>query len=276
MDIDVLDYFQSKADRYDEVDKQVYWRLSDTLLWETLSGRSLELLKPGFTFLDAGGGTGRWSARVLDAYPAATGWLVDLSADMLAVAEQKRTGAREGRLTTLRGDLEALPEKVTGQQFDVVFNFHNVIGFLKDPTAALRGLAALLKPGGHLITLAPSVYHSAYFNISNGRFDEAARAIRERQATFTEGMPPLRLFTPHQLSEVYAEIGCPAEVVTGFPSAIYPTFHETQIEGTGQSVEDILGTPEGFEKVLEMERSLLEFPDIASRGNNIFVLGRKQ
>ncbi|MEV0008973.1 methyltransferase [Streptomyces sp. NPDC047973] len=275
-EIDVLSYFRGKADRYDEVDQQVYWRLSDTLLWETLSGKSLDSFEPGFSFLDAGGGTGRWATRVLDSYPQARGWLVDLSEDMLAVAEGKRTGDRAGRFTTVRGDLEKLPDEITGQRFDVIFNFHNVIGFLGDPLEALRGLAALLNPGGHLITLAPSLYHSTYFNLANGRFDEAERAVREQRATFTEGMPPLRLFTPHQLTGMYEEIGCPVEVLTGFPSVIYPTFQETQIEGTGQSVEKILGTPEGFQRVLDIERCLVDAPDVAARGNNIFVVGRKR
>ena len=40
----VLQYFKGKASGYDLVEGQVYWRLSDQLLWHLFNGSSLSKL----------------------------------------------------------------------------------------------------------------------------------------------------------------------------------------------------------------------------------------
>ncbi|MFD7712651.1 class I SAM-dependent methyltransferase [Streptomyces sp. NPDC059785] len=276
MPADILSYFRNKAGRYDEVDQQVYWRLSDELLWKTLTTTCLDKLRPDFTFLDAGGGTGRWTQRVLDAYPHARGVLVDLSPDMLAVAAAKRTGDRADRMLLVQGDLGDLPPDVREMRFDVVWNFHNVIGFVPEPGAVLRSLTGLLSEQGTLITLAPNRYHAVYFNLSTGRLDDARQAATTGTATFTDDMPPLRLFGPDELVDLYAAAGCRAELITGFPSAVYPSAQETQLAGSSPGVVQLLGDPAVFADVLAIEELLLTQPDLAARGNNIYVAGRRE
>ncbi|OKI02546.1 hypothetical protein A6A06_16145 [Streptomyces sp. CB02923] len=275
MTADIISYFRDKADRYDEVDQQVYWRLSDELLWDALNRHVLEGLPEDFAFLDAGGGTGRWTAKVLDAYPRSGGLLVDLSEDMLAVAAAKRSGDRAHRMEIVQGNLEALPEEVTTRSFDVIWNFHNVIGFLTDPAKVIATLSGRLKPGGRIVTLAPNRYHSAYFNLANGRLAEARNAVDKGSATFTDDMPPLRLFTPRELADMYERAGCSVEVVTGFPATLYPSFQETQIEGSSKHIVDLLEDPQVFADVLDMEKTITAMPDVAARGNNIFIVGKK-
>ncbi|MGW4059788.1 class I SAM-dependent methyltransferase [Amycolatopsis sp. NPDC004747] len=272
---DIVSYFHRKAGRYDEVDRQVYWRLSDELLWDTLTGSFLDQLPPDFTFLDAGGGTGRWTQRVLDAYPQARGVLVDLSPDMLAVAAAKRTGNRAGRLELVHGDLGDLPADVRDRRFDVIWNFHNVIGFVPDPAAVLTALAGLLTEDGVLVTLAPNRYHGVYFNLATGRLDAARRAAETGVSTFTDDMPPLRLFTPDELTSLYAGAGCRVDLLTGFPCAVYPARQETQLDGSSPAVVDLLGDPAVFADVLAIEKQLAKAPDVAARGNNILVAGRR-
>ena len=58
-----FEYFKNKAADYDRVDEQVYWRLSDSILWHTFNEYILKNLPSNFSFLDAGGGTGRWSEK---------------------------------------------------------------------------------------------------------------------------------------------------------------------------------------------------------------------
>src|ERR1700730_8630484 len=82
---DVLSYFAEKAIHYDAVDQQPYWRLSDELLWWLLETQIFKALGPAPRILDAGGGTGRWAIRVLQAIPGAHLTLADLSPDMMAV-----------------------------------------------------------------------------------------------------------------------------------------------------------------------------------------------
>src|SRR4051812_37178797 len=72
----------------------------------TRSPRRRRLLKRP---LNAGGGTARWSAKVLTAFPAAIGLVVDASPHMLAVAHRNLASAcLDTRCTVQRGDLDRL------------------------------------------------------------------------------------------------------------------------------------------------------------------------
>lgn len=272
----VVDYFKAKADDYDLVDHQVYWRLSDTLLWETLDSEVLKRLPPDFTFLDAGGGTGRWSDHMLCVYPQARGHLYDLSPDMVrqATIKAERKGYSD-RLAVKIGLLENVEQHYASSGFDLVFNAHNVLGFVDDPGEVIKQLANLLKPGGMLVSFLPNKYHLTFFNIFVGNLDEAEMPGRTGRGRFTAQMPYIHLFTPHGVVEQYDAAGLSVTKLTGFPNAIYPGMQETAIRGSTASLENMLGDPERFDRVLAIERALLREPDIAARGNNIFVVGTK-
>jgi hypothetical protein len=74
---EVIEYFAQKADAYDAVIHQPYWVLSDKLLWHFFKDLVLDTLPSDFRFLDAGGGTGRWTDKILASYPRARGLIYD-------------------------------------------------------------------------------------------------------------------------------------------------------------------------------------------------------
>src|SRR5258708_2597009 len=92
----VIDYFRTRADGYDLVEAQAYWRLSDLLLRELLDELLPGSLPAAFEFLDAGGGTGRWSEWLLMRHGQARGVLYDLSPDMIRVASARASDRRFG------------------------------------------------------------------------------------------------------------------------------------------------------------------------------------
>lgn len=271
----VLEYFKSKSDKYDLVDNQIYWKFSDSLLWLKTS-RILKKLNPNFVFLDAGGGTGRWSFKILKAFPKSRGIIYDLSNDMLDVARKNNTDkSLGGRLKIINGDLENLDIKKIGEKVDISFNFHNVLGFVKNPKNVLKNISSVTKKNGFLISFIPNLYHLLYFNISIGRIDEALYAYRRKIGRFTEEMPYINLFTPDNISNLYNKTGFSVSQLTGFPVALYPGFLETQIEGSSKSLASFLTNKKNFQKLLEMEDKLSENSEVASRGNNIFIVGKK-
>lgn len=271
----VLDYFARKARDYDRVDEQVYWQLSDELLWELIT----ELL-PGpdtaFRFLDAGGGTGRWTERIVRGYPQSSGVLYDLSAEMLAEARKKLTGRNReaGRVTLHQGDLAAVREVLAGERFDAVICLHNVAGFVPDFQRCFRDLASLLCPGGVIVLVAPNVYHVSWYNVLRREFGDAAKALHEGCGRFTADMPAMRLFTPTQLRVLSEAASLDIVMLTGFPVLTYPGFEETQISGDSPGAAGILSGPSGFASVLALERSAIREPDVAARGNNLFLAAR--
>jgi ubiquinone/menaquinone biosynthesis C-methylase UbiE len=272
----VTQYFRDKADGYDLVDEQVYWRLSDELLWEALERYVLPSVPEGAKLLDAGGGTGRWSDRLLRHRKDMSGVLFDLSPDMTrhAAAKSVEHGYAD-RFKVLQGDLGQLNEQVEDEQFDLAISFHNVLGFVDDVPSVLRQITAALKPGGQAVLVVPNRYHAVFFNIFTGNLDEAESAAFARRARFTPDMPSMHMFTPSELTGTLNEIGAPVSFFTGFPVAVYPGFQETQLEGTSSTVRQTLSDDSAYERIKGIELRLLGEPGLAERGNNLFVVARK-
>ena len=92
---------------------------------------------------------------------------------------------------------------------------------------------------------------------------------------FTSDMPYMNLFTPETLNRLYTESGLKDPLVLGFPVTIYPEWRETQITGSTERIGNLLDDESGFDKVYKIERDIMSIPEVASRGNNLFALGRK-
>jgi SAM-dependent methyltransferase len=273
----VLDYFAGKAAAYDAVDEQSYWRLSDQLLWWLLDRFVLPTLPPRARVLDAGGGTGRWILKVLDACQDASGVLLDLSPHMLAVARGKaeRLGVTR-RLHLVEADLEQAGEDaLPADRFDLAICFHNVLGFVSDPDRAIGRLAASLRPGGQLVLVAPNRYHAAFFSLAGHHVDEAISAIARGTGRFTADMPPMHLFGPDDLRRSCDRHGLAITQLTGFPVLIYPGQQETQLFGSTASIAHLLEDPDTFARILAIEQEAVLGDGVAARGNNLFIAARR-
>lgn len=273
---EVLGYFRNKADGYDRVDEQVYWRLSDELLWKAIERYVLPSLPQGGRLLDAGGGTGRWTDRLLTARPDLTAVLYDLSPDMSkhASAKAEKHGYQD-RLVVVNGDLMNVAEDLAGQDFDLVISFHNVLGFVAEPTEVLRQMSSLMKPGAQLALVLPNRYHTAFFNITVGNLEEARSAVLDRTGRFTPDMPAMHLFTPTELQGDLARVGLHTTVRTGYPVLVYPGYQETQLDGSSAGVLRTLSDPEHYERIRELELYLLGEAAMAERGNNLFFVAKR-
>ncbi|MFE5732531.1 class I SAM-dependent methyltransferase [Streptomyces sp. NPDC056528] len=273
---EVIGYFREKADGYDRVDEQVYWRLSDELLWEAIERYVLPALPRGGRLLDAGGGTGRWTDRLLGARPDLTAVLYDLSPDMSGHAREKAVkNGYADRLTIVNGDLMNVAEDLAGHSFDLVISFHNVLGFVAEPTEVLRQLSTLMAPGSQMALVLPNRYHAAFFNIMVGNLEEAESAVVDRSGRFTPDMPSMHLFTPTELQGDLAGVGLHTVVRTGFPVLVYPGYQETQLDGSSAGVMRTLSDPEHYARIRALELKLLGETAMAERGNNLLFVARR-
>ncbi len=269
----VQSYFAQKASAYDDVENQIYWVLSDKLLWYFFKNEVLNKLPPNFVFLDAGGGTGRWTKKILEEYPNSRGYLVDLSVDMLAEAKKKFVLPEySSRLCISEGNIEHL--EYASNIVDVSFNFHNVLGFVQYPQVALNELSRVTKPGGYVVSLVPNLYHNLFFNISVNNFKYVETAMHDEMSKFTDNMPFMHMYTPTKIRNMYDVAEITVERVSGFPNVIYPGYAETQLHGSTEVLEDILEKKDIFDKVFEIEKKLFYADDIAARGNQIFIVGK--
>lgn len=268
---DVEAYFRAKAADYDRADLQPYWRLSDSVLWALIERDVLAHQPRNLTVLDAGAGTGRWALQVLDARADARAILLDRSEAMLAQAEMK-LGARglSDRATVLVRDLDDPAALSEIGPVDLVLSFHNVLGFLTDPEVVVGRLAQLLRPGGQLVLVVPSVYHMAYFALKRGRPEDALATIDERRGRFTDEMPAIHTFSPASLAALAQRVGLVDPKVRGFPCLLYPGEAETQVIGSTGEIADLLDE-QTLGRLVALEiRTALE-PDTAGRGNNLYL-----
>lgn len=270
----VLQYFKAKASGYDLVERQVYWRLSDQLLWHIFDKNVLSTLPEDFYFLDAGGGTGRWSEKVLRNYDGSTGMIYDLSPDMLEQSELKRQNGLEGRLELRRGNIERMGD-LGEETFDLTFTFHNVLGFVNSPQETINEMARVTKDKGYVVSVVPNKYHCIFFNLMLSRVEEAIYATEKDSGRFTPDMPYMHLFTPSHLRELYQQSGLDVKGIFGFPVTIYPGMQETQIAGSTVRIANLLENSDNYNNVYKLEEQLSHKEEVAARGNNLLIIGTK-
>ena len=106
---------------------------------------------PGATrLLDIGCGAGNYTLKLLERFPGANAWLVDLSAPMLERARERVQAATTGNVSTLQTDVRHA--ELPAAAFDVIVA-GAVLHHLRDDAeweAVFRKLHASLAPGGSL------------------------------------------------------------------------------------------------------------------------------
>jgi len=269
-------YFKDKAEGYDLVEKQVYWRLSDDLLWHLLKTLAMDKLKgKRICVMDAGGGTGRWIIKILSQYCNSNGTLYDFSDDMLKVARRKMNAlGLSSRITIVNGNLESMTDQ-KDSTYDLVICFHNVLGFVGNSKKAFGEMARVVKKGGYLVTVVPNKYHMLFFDIFTRNIGELRSVTEEGIGRFTKSMPSIHVFTPNELSSMYSRAGFRDIKILGFPVTIYPGAEETQISGSSKKLKAILEDKNNFSKIEGIEKKMIFEEEAAARGNNLFTIGRK-
>lgn len=274
----VVSYFGGKAEQYDDVDQQLYWVFSDRLYREILKRELGPLLaeKSQIRILDAGAGTGRWSVIVDELFrqqASIQGTCVDVSPDMLAVAERKLAAAPyAGRYTCQVGNIESMPF-LEPASFDVALSFYNVLSFVEHPLAAVKEVRSKLRAGGVYAAVVGNTYHAYYFSLLTKRPAELARVRDESKIKFNDLMPAMHCFTPAALTQLYLDAGFSRVEVMGGPNFLYPGMEETFVHGSTASLQQALTDEAAMQSLLDLELRHYRDPGIVGRGNTLLVLG---
>ncbi len=117
----------------------------DQAVYERKLAQTAALLKPTDQVLEIGCGTGTTAINLAPhvAHITAT----DISTNMLDIARHKAAGINN--VTFKLANAEQLPE--TDQPMDVVLA-HSILHLVRQPDQVLHHLAAVLKPGGYLVS----------------------------------------------------------------------------------------------------------------------------
>ena len=121
--------------------------IADQAGYERTLDRTHTLLGPDKRVLELGCGTGTTALRL--AGDVAAYLATDISAAMIAIAEQKRTASPVPGLVFRTETAEALAHEAV--QFDTVLGF-NYLHLVRDVPGTLRCIHAMLAPGGLFIS----------------------------------------------------------------------------------------------------------------------------
>ncbi len=277
----VTKYFNNKANEYDDVDEQLYWVLSDRFYKEVLKRELGNFISTQneLKILDAGAGTGRWTLFFHELFSnesrKVSGTLIDISADMLKVAEQKILEKKlDDVYSSVVGNIEVMKE-IPDNHYDISLSFYNVLSFVETPAKAVQAISNKLKSGGMHVSVVGNTYHALYFSVLTVRTNEINRITTESKIAFNDLMPPMHCFTPNELKELYLQNGFSEVIVRGGPNFIYPGMEETFVKGQTETISSKLADDSTLQKILDTEIAMYDADDIVGRGNTLIAFATK-
>lgn len=171
------------------------------VVWEALRTLLADRAPEGgvLEVLDIGGGTGGFAVGVAELGHQVV--VVDPSPDALAtLARRSEEAGVADRVRGVQGDLAGLTDLVSVGGADVVL-CHGVLEVVDEPSAALRSLHAVLRPGGSLSLLVSQRHAAVLARAMAGHFRQAHELLDAATAT-----PPHR-FTSGEIGSLLAEVG---------------------------------------------------------------------
>lgn len=258
----VKNYYDEKAQTYDDYSKQLYFKVYDAVTW-----RITEPYVPRDSkecVLDAAGGTGKWSIPIAKCGTRVV--LADLSDGMLNVAGKKI--ADEGlqdRIETRRCDLQKLDFE--DESFDMVFCDH-ALCFIKEQDAVVSELVRVLKRGHPLIVSGQNRY---VLSLSMVQEDPSlASRILSKDSPFNMlNRVKVYALSPDEFKQLLEDNGVRVERMFGkvFTMPLGLSFNKLQSKDFTQDL---------VEKLLKIEYSMLEKPDTVPLASHIQAIGYKR
>ncbi|QKV94906.1 methyltransferase domain-containing protein [Streptomyces sp. NA02950] len=268
------EFFEPYAQNVDGFYEASYWRLSDEVIRE-LMRRHLHV-SPDDHILDAGGGTGRWAqwcARELGTRVTVADRsraMLDQAAKSLASAEAEHVA---GRVELLHCDIEDAPD-LPSDSFDGVVSVYNMLSFNTDPGKAFDTMYRALKRGKHGLIMGQGLANAlaSKFNRDQASADEIRKLAETSIVQWAPHVPPLRVFSAADLSELATRAGFEVRGVFGVTTLVSPGPEDfTYPYEVMSDISATLDDPAHFQVALEQELAVNGMPGWADRGVNLMV-----
>ncbi|WP_333608230.1 methyltransferase domain-containing protein [Arsukibacterium sp.] len=173
-------------------------QLRQAVLMRDLNG--LALLSAPCHILDVGGGQGQIALQLAERGHQLL--LTDISADMLALAEQQ-VQARQLMAQVSLAQLSLQQLALRPERYALVL-CHAVLEWLADPAEAIVQLRSLLLPGGVLSLMFYNVHAKRFSNILYGNFDYVQAGLQVKK---TVSLSPQNPILPEQVEQWCSQNG---------------------------------------------------------------------
>lgn len=270
-------FFKLHSENVDNANSQGFWKLSDEIVKSFL----LEVIdnRKGVTIVDFGGGTGKW-AKILDDFLVESEIIiVDLSKDMLGVAETKiKAGLYKNKISLINADMTNVKE-LGNNIADYIISTYNPLSFVDNPQSVIDEAYRIVKPGGKVTITVQAYYNALYSKIYNYQAPvEELRQIREKKKLFwNDFVPETWQLSQQDMEEMFKQAGFNEIESRGIACITQPQDEDWDQTNTKiGKLSKKLNTDEAFFKaVLESELIAGKDQYAVNRGMNIMTIGKK-
>lgn len=270
-------FFKLHSENVDNANNQGFWKLSDEIVKNFL----LEVIdnREGVTIVDFGGGTGRW-AKILDDFLVESEIIiVDLSKNMLEVAEAKiKAGLYKNKINLINADIADIKE-LEDNVADYVISTYNPLSFVDNPQSVIDEAYRIAKPGGKVAITVQAYYNALYSKIYNYQAPvEELRRIREKKKLFwNDFVPETWQLSQQDMEGMFKQAGFNGVESRGIACITQPQDEDWDQTNTKiGKLSHKLNTDEAFFQVV-LESELIAGKDqyVVNRGMNIMTIGEK-
>lgn len=270
-------FFKLHSENVDNANSQGFWKLSDEIVKSFL----LEVIdnRKGVTIVDFGGGTGKW-AKILDDFLVESEIIiVDLSKDMLGVAETKiKAGLYKNKISLINADMTNVKE-LGNNIADYIISTYNPLSFVDNPQSVIDEAYRIVKPGEKVTITVQAYYNALYSKIYNYQAPvEELRQIREKKKLFwNDFVPETWQLSQQDMEEMFRQAGFNEIESRGIACITQPQDEDWDQTNTKiGKLSKKLNTDEAFFKaVLESELIAGKDQYAVNRGMNIMTIGKK-
>jgi S-adenosylmethionine-dependent methyltransferase len=207
--------------------------------------------KAALVALDVGGGTGQTAVRLASLGCEVT--LLDSSREMVEIAARVANPENcNAKITLKRGDATQIADLFHQGSFDVIL-CHNVLEFLDDPDAVMRGIVTVARGSSALLSVVVrnrggEVLKAA---ISQGDLESAGRGVDAQWGCESLYGGRVRLFTPDEIVAMLKKVGL--NVIAARGVRVLADYLPPQISREAD-----------YERIFELERKLGQRPEFTA------------
>jgi SAM-dependent methyltransferase len=261
-----------------EAEEEYYREVGDDAVYDEITWKNIEPFLPRQGWiLDAGGGAGVWSRKMVETRRSRVE-LLDITGELLKTAKRRiNKDMLGGRIEVLQGDIRSVPHP--DMSFDFVLSEADPICICGDPEKAVSELSRVLKPNCHFVAGVDSTFYRALKMFSQGKpldsildFLQIGMSPAEEEANFDS-----KSFTPIELVSLLQRHGLKTVRIVGKPlgsrTGMLDIFVETL---PSEKQREIFENKAEKEKLKKMLKRIYEDPYVAGIGSHLQVVAVKK
>jgi len=267
----IVKYHKREAE--DEYYREVGTDFYDKITWDNISPF---LPKKGW-ILDAGGGVGVWSRKMVEAGKRKA-VLLDMTEESLKMAKKriKKNGLGQ-RIEVLHGDIRSVPH--SDKSFDFVLSEGDPISICGDPDKAVSELSRVLKPNCYFVAGVDGTFCRALEMLSQGKpldfvsdFLQNGISLAVEDADFDS-----KSFTPLELISLLQKHGLKTIRIVGKPIGVGVNMTDVFIEAIPmERRKQIFENKKEKEELSKIVNRIFSDPYIAGIGSHLQIVAIKE